>query len=97
MSQDGGLHAALHVKQPCVAARNIHLCIHVRALGTGYSCNFGPFLKDMWQDHLIVGVNDDQIERWLLAEGDLLLERVMELALGALNLHAIKGVCHQVA
>lgn len=56
-----------------------------------------PFLEDMWQDYLLVGVNDDHIQR-LLAEGDLSLERVMELALGAVkNMHAIKGACHQVA
>ena len=49
--------------------------------GLADSCNYGPALKDMLRDWLFVGVNNDHIQRRLLAEGDVSLEWAMELAL----------------
>ena len=69
--------------------------------GLADSCNYGPVLNDMLWDWLVVGVNDNHIQRRLLAEGDVSLEWAMELALGleaaAKNACAIQGACFPVA
>lgn len=43
-------------------------------------CSFGPSLDDMIRDRLVCGINEDQIQRHLLAEPDLTLQQAVELA-----------------
>ena len=44
-------------------------------------CNFGPTLDAMIQDRVVCGINDDAIQKRLLAEGDkLTLAKVLSLA-----------------
>ncbi len=45
-------------------------------------CNFDTTLNDMLRDRLVCGINDDYIQRRLLAEADLTLESAMKLARG---------------
>ena len=45
------------------------------------TCNFGDLLDSMLQDRLVCGVNDDHIQRQLLQEKDLQLDRATEIAL----------------
>ena len=54
------------------------------------SCNYGAALNDMLRDCLVVGINDDHIQRRLLAEGDLSFGKALEMALG---IEAIGGEC----
>ena len=54
------------------------------------SCNYGAALNDMLRDCLVVGINDDHIQRRLLAEGDLSFEKALEMAL---EIEAIGGEC----
>ena len=46
------------------------------------SCNYGAAFNNMLRDSLVVGINDDHIQRRLLAEGDLSFEKALEIALG---------------
>ena len=46
------------------------------------SCNYGAALHDMLRDCLVAGINDDHIQRRLLAEGLLSFETALEMALG---------------
>lgn len=43
-------------------------------------CAFGASLDDMIRDRLVCGINDDRIQRRLLSESDLTLQRAVELA-----------------
>ena len=43
-------------------------------------CNFGDTLEVMIRDRLVCGINDDGIQRRLLAEQDLTYKKVVELA-----------------
>ena len=43
-------------------------------------CNYGPTLDDMLRDRLVCGVNDDHIQRRLLAEEKLTFQKAMEVA-----------------
>ena len=44
-------------------------------------CNFGDSLNAMIQDHLVRGINDDQIQKHLLSKGDqLTLTKAVTLA-----------------
>ena len=45
-------------------------------------CEFGNVLDEMIRDRLVCGVNDDQIQRRLLAEPKLDLKRALEIAQG---------------
>ena len=45
------------------------------------TCNFRDSLDSMLRDQLVCGVNDDHIQRRLLQEKDLQLDRAMEIAL----------------
>lgn len=58
-------------------------------------CNFGQSLDDMLRDRLICGINDEQIQRRLLAESKLTLKRALEVAQGletaAQNAQALQG------
>ena len=60
------------------------------------SCNYGAALHDMLRDRLVAGINDDHIQRRLLAEGLLSFEKALEMALGieamAENVRAIRSV-----
>ena len=44
-------------------------------------CNFGATLDDMVRDHLVCGVNDNAIQKRLLAESSLTYQKAVELAL----------------
>ena len=43
-------------------------------------CNFGDTLEVMIRDRLVCGINDDSIQRRLLAEQDLTYKKAVELA-----------------
>ena len=43
-------------------------------------CNFGATLDNMLRDQMVCGINDDHIQKRLLSEPSLTLQRVMELA-----------------
>lgn len=43
-------------------------------------CNYGDALKEMLRDRLVCGVADDRIQRRLLAEPGLTLEKALEVA-----------------
>ena len=45
-------------------------------------CNFGDTLEDMLRDRSVVGIKDDAVQRRLLAEPNLTLQRAQEIALG---------------
>ena len=59
-------------------------------------CNYGAALNYILRDRLVAGINDDHIQRWLLAEGDLPFEKALEMALGIEaapeNVRAIRSV-----
>ena len=44
-------------------------------------CQFGDTLNDMLRDRIVCGINDQRIQRRLLAESDLTLAKAMELSL----------------
>ena len=44
-------------------------------------CQFGDTLSDMLRDRIVCGINDQRIQRGLLAESDLTLTKAMELSL----------------
>ena len=44
-------------------------------------CQFGDTLSDMLRDRIVCGINDQRIQRHLLAESDLTLAKAMELSL----------------
>ena len=44
-------------------------------------CQFGTTLEDMLRDRLVCGINDDRIQRRLLAERELSFEKAVEIAL----------------
>ena len=46
-------------------------------------CNFGDSLELMIHDRLVCGINDLSIQTRLLAETDLIYERVIKIALTA--------------
>ena len=46
-------------------------------------CNFGIILEDMLRDRLVCGINDDRIQRRMLAEPNLKFPKALELALAA--------------
>ena len=60
------------------------------------SCNYGAALNYILRDRLVAGINDDHIQRRLLAEGDLPFEKALEMALGIEaapeNVRAIRSV-----
>ena len=43
-------------------------------------CQFGTTLEDMLRDRLVCGINDDRIQRRLLAERELSFEKAVEIA-----------------
>ena len=43
-------------------------------------CNFGPSLNDMLRDRLVCGINDDQMQKRLLSEPKLTLEKATAIA-----------------
>ncbi len=43
-------------------------------------CNFGATLDDMLRDRLVCGINDDHVQRRLLAEDKLTFKRALEMA-----------------
>ena len=46
-------------------------------------CNFETTLKQMLRDRLVCGINDDRVQRRLLAETDLTFERAFKIAVAA--------------
>ena len=44
-------------------------------------CNFGDSLKDMLRDRLVCGIDNGPMQRRLLAEANLTLDKVVEIAL----------------
>ena len=50
----------------------------LRALSV--SCNFGPVLDDMLRNRLLCGINDDQMQKRLLSEPKLTLEKATKIA-----------------
>ena len=45
-----------------------------------WSCNFGTFLEQALRDHFVCGLTNPQIQRCLLSEKDLTLEKAVTLA-----------------
>ena len=45
-------------------------------------CKFGDTLDDMLRDRLVCGVNEETIQRRLLAESGLTLKKALEIAQG---------------
>ena len=43
-------------------------------------CYFGTMLEDMIRDRLVCGINDDNMQRCLLAEANLTYKKAVELA-----------------
>ena len=64
-------------------------------------CNYGPTLDDMLRDRLVCGVNDDHIQRRLLAEEKLTFQKAMEVAVAmetaASNARMLQGSAMQPA
>ena len=58
-------------------------------------CKFGDTLDDMLRDRLVCGVNEETIQRRLLAEARLTLKKALEIAQGleaaARNVRKSKG------
>ncbi|KAL7849517.1 hypothetical protein SRHO_G00211400 [Serrasalmus rhombeus] len=50
----------------------------MRNLGAGH-CNFGDKLKEMLRDRLVCGIEDDRMQRRLLAESGLTFDKALEL------------------
>ena len=50
--------------------------------GLAQFCNFGEALDTMLRDRLVCGINDESIQRSLLAEASLTLKKAVELAQG---------------
>ena len=46
-------------------------------------CNFETTLEQMLRDRLVCGINDDRVQRRLLAETDLTFERAFKIAVAA--------------
>ncbi len=45
-----------------------------------HDCNYGEKLTEMLRDRLVCGINDDRIQRRLLAETDLTFEKALKIA-----------------
>ncbi|XP_056089857.1 uncharacterized protein LOC130069774 [Rhinichthys klamathensis goyatoka] len=45
-----------------------------------HDCNYGEKLTEMLRDRLVCGINDDRIQRRLLAEADLTFEKALKVA-----------------
>ena len=62
-------------------------------------CNFGSTLNEMLRDRLVCGVNDDSIQRRLLAEEKLTFQKALELAqaqeTASKNAQALQGSSNQ--
>ena len=54
---------------------------HSRLRKLSEHCNFGKSLKGMLRDRLVCGINNDRIQRRLLAETDLKYKKAVEIAL----------------
>lgn len=58
-------------------------------------CNFGPSLNDMLRDRLVCGINDDQMQKRLLSEPKLTLEKATAIAQSmesaAMNVRQLQG------
>ena len=50
--------------------------------GLAQFCNFGESLETMLRDRLVCGINDESIQRRLLAEATLTFKKALELAQG---------------
>ncbi|KAJ8351850.1 hypothetical protein SKAU_G00233260 [Synaphobranchus kaupii] len=48
-----------------------------------HDCNYGQTLEQMLRDRLVCGINDDRIQRRLLAETDLTFEKAYKMAVAA--------------
>ena len=63
-------------------------------------CNFGESLDDMLRDRLVCGMNNEQIQRRLLAESKLTLKGALEIAqnleTAAQNVQALQGTSQQM-
>ena len=53
--------------------------------GLAQFCNYGDLLETMLRDHLVCGINDESIQRRLLAETALTFKKALELAQGMEN------------
>jgi len=64
--------------------------------GLAQFCNFGDSLETMLRDRLVCGINDEAVQRRLLAEPSLDLKRALELAQGmetaAQNVREMRGL-----
>ena len=43
-------------------------------------CNYGETLNDMLRDRIVCGVRDEHIQRRLLAESNLTLQKALDIA-----------------
>ena len=43
-------------------------------------CKFGDNLNEMLRDRLVCGINNEQLQRWLLAEPNLTFAKAMEIS-----------------
>ena len=43
-------------------------------------CNYGETLNDMLRDCIVCGVRDERIQRCLFAEGNLTLQKALDIA-----------------
>lgn len=68
------------------------------------SCNYGATLEQMLRDQIVCGINDDRIQRRLLAEADLTFDTALKIALSVeaanKNIQDLQKppsvVCHKV-
>ncbi|KAL0160115.1 hypothetical protein M9458_043840, partial [Cirrhinus mrigala] len=68
------------------------------------SCNYGATLEQMLRDRIVCGINDDRIQRLLLAEADLTFDTALKIALSVeaanQNIQDLQKpsslVCHKV-
>ena len=48
-----------------------------------HTCDFGQFLEEALRDHLVCGLNNSSIQKKLLSENDLTLQRAIDIATAA--------------
>ena len=44
-------------------------------------CNFGESLEVVPRDHIVCGISDDGMQRWLLADSDLDYTKAVKIAI----------------
>ncbi|KAG1662192.1 hypothetical protein GQR58_021058 [Nymphon striatum] len=85
----------------CVREPGQHISLYVATLRKlAEPCNYGTTLNEMLRDRLVMGVNDDRIQRRLLSESELTLNKAHNISLSMFvaeqNVREIRNTSEEV-